>query len=36
VVAQLFRNGDVFDRRFRRKPKKKLVRAKEEGAKRER
>ena len=36
LVSQLFRDGDVFDRRSRRKPKKKLLQAKEEGAKRER
>ena len=36
LVAHLFRHGDVFDRRSRRKPKKKLLQAKQEGAKRER
>jgi len=36
LVAHLFRHGDVFDRRSRRKPKKNLLQAKEEGVKRER
>ena len=36
LVAHLFRHGDVFDRRFRRRPKKKKLKAKEEKAKRER